>query len=85
MCFLEKVNPKQVHDNAFAANQTVNVLKKETSEGRGEGKREIYVAKESRKGSKRERVEVSVTSTIEEEAAAAAAASTGGADVTPLL
>lgn len=55
MCFLEKVNPKQVHDNAFAANQTVNALKKKTSEGREEGKREIYVAKESRKGSKRER------------------------------
>lgn len=82
MCFLEEVNPKQVHDNAFAANQTVNALKKEASERRGEGKREIYVAKESRKGSKRERVDVSATSIIEEEAAAA---STGGADVTALL
>lgn len=83
MCFLEEVNPKQVHDNAFAANQTVNALKKETSEGRGEGKREIYVAKESGEGSQREQVDVGVTSIIEEEVAAAA--STGGADVTALL
>lgn len=42
MCFPEEVNPKQVRDNAFVANQTVNALKKKTSEGREKRKKEIY-------------------------------------------
>lgn len=55
MCFLEKVNPKQVRDNAFAANQTVNALKKKTSEGREGGKKKYIWPKKVETEAKRER------------------------------